>query len=140
MNYDTFKPAIIEQMSGYGLTLLGAALLSIAVVIFGLGLIVFQKGKTALIVYITSILVLVGGIISGNTGVALYQKQHEHETARFSSWVDKNYDLNLTKKETKQLEDGAVVKDYNGQLQKLTLEEYKDGVVVMNDGKAIKQK
>jgi hypothetical protein len=140
MNYDTFKPAIIEQMSGYGLTLLGAALLSIAVVIFGLGLIVVQKGKPAVIVCITSIIVLVGGIISGNTGVALYQKQHENETARFSSWVDKNYDLDLTKKETKQLEDGAVVKDYNGQLQKLTLEEYKDGVVVINDGKAIKQK
>jgi len=140
MTYDTFTPAIIEQMSGYGLTLLGAALLSIAVGIFALAIIVFQTGKTAVIVYITSILVLVGGIISGNTGIALYQKQHENETARFSSWIDKNYDLDLTKKETIKLENGAVVKEYNGQLQKLTLEEYKDGVVVMNDGKAIKQK
>jgi hypothetical protein len=139
MNYDVYKQAfdMVAAQNLLAFQALFPALLGMTVGVLGAAV---TRKKGTIISILIGVALLGSSFVIGSTIHQNNLEQEAKETARFSSWIDKNYDLDLTKKETKQLEDGAVVKDYNGQLQKLTLEEYKDGVVVMNDGKAIKQK
>jgi hypothetical protein len=139
MNYDIYKQAF-DMVQAQNHLLAPLILFTVFAPIGGVFVYAITRGKIIIIPILVGVALFGTGLTTVIVGHQNNLEQEVKETARFSSWVDKNYDLNLTKKETRQLENGEVVKDYNGQLQKLTLEEYKDGVVVMNDGKAIKQK
>jgi len=139
MNYDVYKQTF-DMVQAQNQLLVPLILFSVLAPIGGLSVYAMTRGKIIIISILVGVALFGTGSTIAIVGHQNNLEQETKETARFSSWVDKNYDLNLTKKEAAQLEDGELVKDYNGQLQKLTLETYKNGVVVMNDGKAIKQK
>lgn len=101
----------------------------------------FSSAKRRIVHNIIAVTAVALGIFLMYITAPIKDGQYESSANSFHSWVAHNYDLKLSHAEEIELmkKQELIVKQGGG-LQKLTLENYKDGVVIMNDGKALKQK
>lgn len=101
----------------------------------------FNAGKRRVVYNIVGVIAVAIGIFLMYITAPIKDGQYESSANSFHSWVAHNYDLKLSHAEEVELmKEQEIIVKHDDSLQKLTLENYKDGVVIMNDGKALKQK
>jgi hypothetical protein len=142
MNYNIYIPTEFVDHHGVLLAVGGliATLIIAPLVLVGYFAESPGKGNHYRIYVASGTIALIGAILM-TIGFPLSETESKQKSQRFTSWLDKNYSYQLTKDEVSdlQLNEEVVVKT-DGELQKITLENYKDGLILMVDGKAIKQK
>lgn len=139
MTYDVYKQAFDLAIAQDQLWYSTVGLAAVVGIVALIG-VVTTYGKLSITFSVLGVAGLITVFVFHGLGLHSLDQKQDQEIARFGSWVDKNYNLSLSKKEMKEMYKGELIKEHDGQLQKLTLEKYQGGVVIMNDGKAIKQK